>query len=163
VRYRQEVHPGEQPALVDLEVWQDVQARLAQNGQAQSVARRSRTRALLQGLLHCRPCGCAMTPARVTRGHCCYRYYICSAAQRKGWHTCPSKSLPAAAIERYVLEQIGSRMPGGLGELSTLATAVSPEGAQRLRDLVARIDYDGASHQVAIALRSAFSTEKERL
>src|SRR6266849_5973774 len=32
VRYHQEVHPGEQPAIVDPEVWQDVQALLAHNG-----------------------------------------------------------------------------------------------------------------------------------
>jgi hypothetical protein len=49
-----------------------------------------------------------MTPAHVTRGQRRYRYYTCSAAQRKGWHTCPSKSVPALALERFVLEQIAA-------------------------------------------------------
>src|SRR6516165_9136216 len=106
VRYKNEVHSGEQPAIVDPGTWQQVQALLAHNGQAQAVALRTRSRALLQGLLFCRPCGCAMTPAHVTRGNKRYRYYTCSAAQKKGWHTCPSKSVPALALERFILDRI---------------------------------------------------------
>jgi hypothetical protein len=49
-----------------------------------------------------------MTPAHVTRGNKRYRYYTCSPAQRNGWHTCPSKSVPALALERFVLEQIAA-------------------------------------------------------
>ena len=92
VRYKAEVHAGEQAAIVDRATWEQVQALLAHNGRARAVAVRSRSGALLQGLLRCRPCGCAMTPAQVSRGNRRYRYYTCSAAQRKGWHTCPSKS-----------------------------------------------------------------------
>ena len=156
VRYHQEVHPGEQPAIVDPETWQKVQALLAHNGQARAVALRSRSRALLQGLLYCRPCGCAMTPSHVRHGNRRYRYYVCSAAQRKGRHTCPSKSLSAAAIERYVLEQITSRQRGRLGY------SLSLESSQQLRDLVARIDYDGTNRQVVITLKPKPPTQKER-
>ena len=161
VRYHKEVHPGEQPAIVDPAIWQEVQALLAHNGQARAVALRSRSRALLQGLLHCRPCGCAMTPAHVTNGNKRYRYYTCSAAQRKGWHTCPSKSLPAAAIERYVLEQIASRVRDGRSALQPQQPAASPESAQRLRDLVARVDYDGTNGHVVITLRPPSPAHKE--
>jgi site-specific DNA recombinase len=35
-----------------------------------------------------------------------YRYYVCSKAQKQGWSTCPTKSLPAAEIERFVVERI---------------------------------------------------------
>src|SRR5262249_29889125 len=99
--------------------------------------------------VRCRPCGCAMTPAHVTHGNQRYRYYTCSAAQKKGWHTCPSKSVPAAALERYVLDQIGSHARDG-----ARPTLTPPERAPRLRQVVARIDYDGASQQVAITLHS---------
>jgi site-specific DNA recombinase len=149
VRYKNEVHPGEQPAIVDRGVWQQVQGILAENGQAQAAAERSRSRALLQGLLRCRPCGCAMTPAHVTNGNKRYRYYTCSAAQKKGWHTCPSKSVPAAALERYVLDQIGSH-----ARVDAWPTLTPREQAERLRHVVARIDYDGTSQQVAITLHS---------
>jgi site-specific DNA recombinase len=148
VRYKHEVHPGEQPAIIELGTWQDVQALLAANGQARAETLRTRSRALLQGLLHCRPCGCAMTPASVTRGQRRYRYYTCSAAQRHGWHTCPSKSVPALALERYVLERIATH--AGHIAWPSLAPA---EQAERLGQLVTRIDYDGTNGQVAISLR----------
>src|SRR5262249_40025533 len=143
VRYRNEIHPGQQPAIIDLKTWKEVQTLLAQNGPGSTGTVRTSSQALLQGLLFCRPCGCGMTPAQVSRGNRRYRYYTCSGAQRKGWHTCPSKSLPAALIERYVLEQIASRMPGGQ--------------SQSLRDLVARIDYDGMTGETAITLKAPYA------
>ncbi len=48
-----------------------------------------------------------MTPSHTTRkGSQRYRYYTCSGAQKRGWQTCPSKSIPAAQIEQLVVEQI---------------------------------------------------------
>jgi site-specific DNA recombinase len=35
-----------------------------------------------------------------------YRYYVCLQAQKKGWHSCPSKSVPAGQIEQFVIDQI---------------------------------------------------------
>ena len=155
VRYHQEIHPGEQPAIVDPQVWQDVQALLAHHGHTRHSAARSPSKALLQGLLRCRPCGCAMTPAHVTNGNRRYRYYTCSAAQKKGWHTCPSKSLPAMAIERLVLEQVASEVTNlTLGSVAW-QTLPPAELERRLRAIVARIDYDGTSGRVAITLRSS--------
>jgi site-specific DNA recombinase len=148
VRYHQEVHPGEQPALVDQQVWQEVQALLAHNGRRRAAAQRSSSPALLQGLVRCRPCGCAMTPAHVTRGNKRYRYYTCSAAQKRGWHTCPSKSVPAQALERYVLAQIAPHAR----ELAQPSLTPSQQ-AQRLRQIITRIDYDGTTGQVTITLR----------
>jgi site-specific DNA recombinase len=47
-----------------------------------------------------------MTPAHTALGARRYRYYTCTAAQKRGWQSCPSKSLPAAAIEALVVEQV---------------------------------------------------------
>jgi site-specific DNA recombinase len=156
VRYHQEVHPGEQPALVDQQVWQDVQALLAHHGGARRSAERNPSQALLLGLVRCRPCGCAMTPAYVTRGNKRYRYYTCSAAQKRGWHTCPSKSVPAQALERYVLAQI---VPHARELAEPLLTP--SQQAQRLRQVVTRIDYDGTTSQVTITLRPHSLLNKE--
>jgi site-specific DNA recombinase len=161
VRYRNEIHPGEHRAIIESRTWQEVQALLAQNGPGRTGTARTPSEALLQGLLFCRPCGCAMTPAQVSRGNRRYRYYTCSAAQRKGWHTCPSKSLPAAAVERYVLEQIASRMADGRGQVQPPTTEGSSDQRQRLRDRVARIDYDGTTGEVAITLNAPSSSLKE--
>jgi site-specific DNA recombinase len=157
VRYRNEIHPGEQPAIIDLQTWQEVQALLAQNGPRRTGTVRTASEALLQGVLFCRPCGCAMTPAQVSRGNRRYRYYTCSGAQRKGWHTCPSKSLPAAVIERFVLEQLASRMPGG----QVQPPASSSDQRLRLLHCVAHIDYDGTTGAIAITLNSPTYSSKE--
>src|SRR5262249_9980885 len=93
------------------------------------------------------------------RGNRRYRYYTCSGAQRKGWRTCPSKSLPAAVIEGYVLEQIASRMPGSRVEVQPQTTA---DQRQRLRDCVARIEYDGTTGETVMTLKAPSSTWKER-
>jgi site-specific DNA recombinase len=158
VRHRKEIHPGEQPAIIDTPTWEAVQALLAHNGPGQTGTIRTPSEALLQGLLYCRPCGSAMTPAQVTRGHRRYRYYTCSAAQRKGWHTCPSKSLPAAAIEQYVVQQLQSR--------DSRARPPSPandasDPSLRLHDRVARIDYDGTDGRVLITLKPSSPKNQE--
>ena len=97
VRYQDELHAGEQSAIVDADVWQRVQAVLGRNGRSGGRGPQPVFGALLKGLLHCVPCGCAMTPTHTTRGgnkH--YRYYVCTGAQKRGWHTCPSKSVPSS-------------------------------------------------------------------
>jgi site-specific DNA recombinase len=107
VRYKQEVHVGEHQGIIDPKVWQRVQILLRRNGRTGGAVVRNRFGALLKGLLHCVPCGCSMTPSHCKKnGTTRYRYYTCSSAQKRGWRTCPSKSIPAGEIERFVVEQI---------------------------------------------------------
>ena len=35
-----------------------------------------------------------------------YRYYVCSSAQKQGYKICPSRSVPAAEMEKFVAERI---------------------------------------------------------
>jgi site-specific DNA recombinase len=107
ITYKNEVHDGEHPALVNRDVFDRVQQLLSRNGTTGGPHVRNRFGALLKGLIRCAPCGCAMVHTHSTRnGTKRYRYYVCTNAQRRGWHACPSKSVPAAEIERFVVEQI---------------------------------------------------------
>src|SRR4029450_2306493 len=106
VRYKTEVHDGEHPAIVDPGVFHKAQALLRRNGSTGGAPVRNKFGALLKGLLRCVPCACAMTPSHPTRKGRRYRYYLCSAAQKKGWDSCPSKSIPAAEIEAFVVDRI---------------------------------------------------------
>ena len=111
VRYHEEVYPGEQAAIVDPALWERVKAILGRNGRTAGAAVRNRYGALLKGILHCSCCKCSMIHTYSVKGGRGagakrYRYYVCLAAQKKGWHTCPTKSVPAGEIERYVVEQI---------------------------------------------------------
>jgi site-specific DNA recombinase len=86
VKYKDEVHPGEHPAIVDPVVWQRVQALLAGNGRTGRAPVRNQVGALLKGLLRCVPCGCAMTPTHSAKnGTKRYRYYVCSNPKLAVW------------------------------------------------------------------------------
>lgn len=106
VRYREEIHAGQHAAIVDAEIWQRVQAVLQRNRRTGGAAVKNKHGALLKGLLRCEPCQCSMGHAYTADGNKRYRYYVCLNAQKRGWHTCPSKSVPAGDIERFVIDQI---------------------------------------------------------
>jgi site-specific DNA recombinase len=170
VKYKDEVHQGEHAPLLDEEVWQAVQAGLRERRPPAADLTIERQRAFLQGRLHCLPCGCAMTPSYAVRnGHVRYRYYVCCAAQKRGWGSCPSKSVPALEIERVVIEQVRSylRDPTTAAPLTDATAAPSealaefgvlepsltePELAWLVRRLVQRVDYDGARHKMSTTL-----------
>ncbi len=47
-----------------------------------------------------------MSHTYTKKGSTLYRYYVCHKAQKQGWATCPSPSLPAGEIEDFVVDQI---------------------------------------------------------
>jgi site-specific DNA recombinase len=106
VRYKDEVHAGEHKAIVDEGIWQRVQGMLRSNGRSGGMHVRNKYGALLKGLLYCKPCARAMMHTYTGKGNRRYRYYVCYTAQKQGWHACPSKSIPAEQIERFVVDQI---------------------------------------------------------
>jgi site-specific DNA recombinase len=108
LKYKTEVHKGEHEAIVSQEVFDQVHKLLKQNGNAGGRAVRNKYGALLRGLLRCKACNCSMTHTYSSRGNRRYRYYACSNAQKHGWKVCPSPSVPAGEIERFVVERIKS-------------------------------------------------------
>lgn len=67
---------------------------------------RNRYGALLKGLLRCKACGRTMTQTFTSRGTKRYRYYTCTNAIHSGRAKCPSGSLPAAEMERIVVDHV---------------------------------------------------------
>jgi len=149
VRYKDEVHQGEHEAIVGNDLWQRVQAKLQRNRSSGGADARNKFGALLKGLLHCTPCNCSMCPSHSTRdGNRRYRYYVCSAAQKRGWKSCPSPSVPAGEIERFVVEQIKciGRDPGLVSET---VKQVHAQSLQRTNELTAeegRLERELATH-----------------
>ncbi|HJZ93295.1 MAG TPA: recombinase zinc beta ribbon domain-containing protein, partial [Gemmataceae bacterium] len=45
-------------------------------------------------------------PTHTAKGHKRYRYYVCSAAQKRGRRSCPAGSIPAGAVERFVIDRL---------------------------------------------------------
>jgi site-specific DNA recombinase len=134
VRYKDEVHDGEQPALLDADTFGRVQALLRSRGPEVGPPSVHRFTALLKGLLRCVCCDCAMTPAHTTRkGGLRYRYYTCVQAQKSGWPTCPAKAIPAQPIEQLVIEQI-QRLGHDPLVLEQMLTTVRQEDEARLAE-----------------------------
>jgi len=155
------LHTGEHEALVDETTWRRVQELLRRNGRNGSSRRRSGPAPLLQGLLHCRPCGKGMTHSVAARGTRRHRYYVCQTAQKRGWAACPTKSVPAEKIEASVVEQLrGLLAAPGASRIEALAPigegweALPPaERRHAVARLVERIDYDGPSGKLSAVLR----------
>lgn len=118
VRHRMELYDGEHDAIVDEAIWKRAQAVLQRNGRTGGGIVKNKYGALLKGLLRCAPCGCAMIHSTSSKGPRRYRYYVCGQAMKRGWYTCPSKSVPAGELERFVVDQIRGigKDPGVLAE-----------------------------------------------
>jgi site-specific DNA recombinase len=135
VRYKQEVHDGEHPAIVDPGTFHRVQTLLRRNGATGGAPVRNQFGALLKGLIRCTACDCAMTPSHTPRKGRRYRYYLCLAAQKSGWATCPSKSIPAAEIEAFVVDRIR-----GVGRDSDLLRDVLAQAREQTQARTAELE-----------------------
>jgi len=134
VTYKDEVHEGEHEAIVDAKTFNQVQTLLQRNGRSGGRAVRNKHGALLRGLLTCSACKCGMTHTYTAKGSRQYRYYVCHRAQKQGWQICPSPSVPAGEIERFVVDQIKCIGRDPLVIKGTLAHARS-----QVEDQIARL------------------------
>ena len=139
VRLKGELHAGEHPAIVDTGVWQRANALLAESRHAKRSGVGKPQEAILRGLLFCEACNTPMVPTYTKRRLTQVRYYTCLSAQKRGWKTCPSGTLPARIIEESVLERLGM-------DLGTPSLG----GVQ---DIIERISYDGRTRKVSVKLR----------
>jgi site-specific DNA recombinase len=100
-------YPGEHQAIIDRKLWDQVHAILKQNPRRRAASARAQTPALLKGLLF-GPDGAAMSPTHTRKAGRLYRYYISQSVMKQGANACPVRQIPAAEIERIVIEQIRS-------------------------------------------------------
>jgi site-specific DNA recombinase len=150
VKYKDEVHDGEHEPIVDAEVFNQAQTVLQRNGRSGGRAVRNKHGALLRGLLRCAACDCGMSHTYSAKGNRQYRYYVCTRAQQRGWQACPSPSVPAGEMERFVLDQIKcvGRDPLVIKETLIQARRQAEEKIERLKaergDLCGRLRDDHA-------------------
>jgi site-specific DNA recombinase len=156
VRYRDEIHPGAHPAIVDAALWDQVQTLLRCTGTTSGSRTRHPQVSFLQGLLRCVACDCPMVASFSRKGTRCYRYYVCSAAQKRGWKSCPAPSVSAGTLERLVLEQLHHVDPQAF---AVLENGQAPgEQARLMQRLLQRVDYDRVQGKLAITLQADYAT-----
>ena len=154
IRHKGQPYPGEHAAILAPGTWDRVQNLIAHPAALTHSRSRNKHLALLGGLLYCESCAARMVYSYSRKNDRTYPYYVCLNAQRKGWAACPSKSLPARAIEESVLKRLREAQPARFG-------AAEWEQMDRTRQvqvmggLVERVGYDGAARQISIRFRVA--------
>lgn len=98
-------YPGEHEAIIDRKLWDQVHGILKESPRKRANNARARSPALLRGLLFA-PDGAAMTPTNTRKSGRLYRYYISQTALKQGRSDCPVRMVPAAEIERIVVDQV---------------------------------------------------------
>ena len=108
VVYRGEVHRGEHEPIVDLALFERVQARL-DNGQVEQKLRLKASPAILTGYLF-DDRGSRMSPTHTNKRGARYRYYVSQAIlQRRSDEAGSVARVPAADIETLVVEALRKR------------------------------------------------------
>jgi site-specific DNA recombinase len=158
VEHRGQIYPGEHEAILDEATFDRVQGLLVGNGTKGGARAKNRYGHLLRGLLHCKACGCAMSPSVTRRRGKVFRYYVCCNATRRGWASCPHPSLNANQIETAVVERIKviGRDPSLVAETlaqvrrlqKTRTPALVAERRRQERELARLRDRDGDADHI---------------
>ena len=108
VHHQGTYYPGQQPAIIDQDLWDKVQARFAANVQAPRRRPRSANKSLLTGLLY-DPKGNRFTPSHTAKRARRYHYYVSQAVIKKPGRAADGPiRLPAAELEELVISQVQS-------------------------------------------------------
>ena len=99
-----------------------------------------------------------MTPSHTARNKVRRnRYYVCGGAQKRGWDTCPSKSVPADQIEQVVIQQLRrvGQDPSLLGEVLAQARRQDEERGAALGEEQRGLEKDLAGWHAEVRKLSA--------
>ena len=131
VVFKGDTLPGEQPAIVDRDLFEAVQRRLNQQINDQQPTIRGGSEALLMGRMF-DDRGNRMTPSHVRKRGIKYRYYICSALlQGQPGQAGTISRVPAGEIEQVVLKSAREHLK--------LPSEKKPD-AELVRDHVAKVE-----------------------
>jgi site-specific DNA recombinase len=98
-------YAGEHVAIVDRKIWDKVQAQFRINPRKRSATARSQTPSLLKGLIF-GPTGVGMSPSHTRKNGRLYRNYVSQAVLKQGAKDCPIGRVPAAEIEKIIIDQV---------------------------------------------------------
>jgi site-specific DNA recombinase len=107
VSYKNKTYPGEHEPIIENSLWSDVQALRAKDQICSKTGAPSRqSTALLSSILTCGHCDSPMGLTYTKKKNRTYRYYLCQRANKRGYDTCPVKSVPAGTIEKSIIDQL---------------------------------------------------------
>jgi site-specific DNA recombinase len=98
-------YPGEHTAIIDRKIWDKVRARSQENPRKRAGATLAQTPSLLRGIIF-DATGVAMSPTHTRKNGKLYRYYLSQTVLKQGSRDCPVARVPAAEIEKIVIDQV---------------------------------------------------------
>jgi len=105
--FKGELYPAEHEPIIEQDLFDKVQQQLKSNGRSGGVDVRNKYGALLRGLLRCKSCDSAMAHTFCGgKGRTFHRYYRCIHSIKNGSEVCSASNLPAAEIERVVVDEV---------------------------------------------------------
>jgi len=155
VTHKGERYPGEHEPIVTRRLWDQAHSILARNCRTRGVRTRTKTPALLRGIIRCAHCDCSMGPSFTKRRGKTYRYYLCVHASKHGPGSCPVGAVPAGEIERAVIEQVRAVFE------TPEVVAATVRAAREQRE--ARLEEVTQQHAEATAALATLREEAQRL
>lgn len=98
------------PTIISLDVFEQVQARLARNNPKVTPPRVVNGPTLLTGLAVCATCGFGMTRSGTTRRNRRYSYYSCAGCKLKGQSVCKGRHVPMEKLDKLVIEGVADQL-----------------------------------------------------
>ncbi|MBV8922842.1 recombinase family protein, partial [Bradyrhizobium sp.] len=131
ITHKGNAYPGEHPAIIEAQLWDDVQAVLAANRVERASGRRAKHPSLLAGLVF-EASGERLTPSHAVKKGRRYRYYVSSSLVRgtrsdrsKGWR------IPAGDLEDLVIGRLRDFLADPMAILDAVAGESHSGSTQR--------------------------------
>ena len=107
VKYNDELYPGVHKAIVSEATFNNVQQILANNRVERDNPKNTPNTGLLNRILRCKACNSIMFHTYTSKkGSRKYRYYVCMSAQKRGYKSCPARSVNAQHIENAIVASL---------------------------------------------------------
>ncbi len=105
--HKDKCYPGLHSAIIDQETWDKAHAVFKESPFMRAGKNRTKTPALLQGIVFCGSCGFAMVPVHTRKASGkLYRYYKANLKLRNICESCKSGSVAAGELEDIVIRHI---------------------------------------------------------
>ena len=129
VKHNNVLYPGLHEAIISEEQWNKVQIIKKHNSEHRFQLGPEQKSRLLQGLIECGCCHCAMMPTHTTKNKKRYEYYVSWRAVKEGYNLCELGNVPAGELENFVLNKVQDilKSPKIIDELARQLKNTMPE------------------------------------
>ena len=156
IRHKDRTYAGQHPAILDEDLWQKVQDRLAANRNPTSRLRRARDPSPLAGRLY-DPEGRKMRPSHASKKGRRYRYYVSETLIEDGVaHGARGWRIPAGELEAAVANTLSAKLQDPAFQAYLLGSAAS-------RTDVATTITDGCAHLIGVLAEPSSKTARTLL